>query len=238
MQHTLLISGKPKEIEVLFKDIKSVRLKIFPNGRICLSVPIGTPDTWIVDFLQSKLPWIEEKSKAFEETKSIEKEEHICSGGSIRILGRQYIIKLEEAKQKRIFIEDDKLFLQTTCLGNQDDIDSQFNNWWQKTAKAYFVSVVNAMYPIIKKHGVDMPDVYVKKMTTLWGSCSRASRKISLNFYLYKAPMPCIEYVILHELAHFLYPKHNRDFYDFLTIYMPDWKERKNILDYEIVLGI
>jgi hypothetical protein len=34
------------------------------------------------------------------------------------------------------------------------------------------------------------------------------------------------------------YPKHNKEFYNFLSIYMPDWKERKKILDYEVVQGI
>ena len=43
---------------------------------------------------------------------------------------------------------------------------------------------------------------------------------------------------ILHELAHFLYPRHDQNFHDFITIYMPDWQERKRLLDYEIVLGI
>ncbi|MEW6173072.1 MAG: M48 family metallopeptidase [Bacillota bacterium] len=47
-----------------------------------------------------------------------------------------------------------------------------------------------------------------------------------------------MDYVVLHELTHFLYPKHNKDFYEFLTVHMPDWKERKRILDYEIVKGL
>ena len=92
--------------------------------------------------------------------------------------------------------------------------------------------------PIIEKHGVEYPTVCVKKMRTLWGSCSRNNQKINLNFYLYKASVPCVEYVILHELTHFLYPHHDRDFYDFITIHMPDWQYRKQQLDYEFVLGI
>ncbi|MDR2159802.1 MAG: M48 family metallopeptidase [Treponema sp.] len=47
------------------------------------------------------------------------------------------------------------------------------------------------------------------------------------------ARRPCIEYVVLHELIHFLYPNHGREFYDFLTLYMPDWKGRKKVLDLE-----
>lgn len=42
----------------------------------------------------------------------------------------------------------------------------------------------------------------------------------------------------LHELLHFIYPKHNTQFYEALTVCMPDWKERKRLLDYEIVLGV
>ncbi|MCE5341970.1 MAG: M48 family metallopeptidase [Eubacteriales bacterium] len=78
----------------------------------------------------------------------------------------------------------------------------------------------------------------MRKMKTLWGSCSRNKGRISLNYYLYKASVPSIEYVILHELAHFIHPKHNKAFYDFLTIYMPDWEQRKAMLDYETVLGV
>ena len=83
-----------------------------------------------------------------------------------------------------------------------------------------------------------MPALRVKKMQTLWGSCSRKHHTINLNFYLFKAQVACVEYVILHELLHFIYPKHNDEFYATLTVLMPDWQERKRLLDYEIVLGV
>ena len=78
----------------------------------------------------------------------------------------------------------------------------------------------------------------IKKMKTLWGSCSKHFNKITLNEYLLKADIRCIEYVVFHELTHLIYNAHNKDFYDFLTIYMPDWKERKKRLDLEVVQGL
>jgi len=114
----------------------------------------------------------------------------------------------------------------------------QFERWWQKQSKSYFLVVIDGLYPVIAKHGIDKPALRVRKMRTLWGSCSRKHSKINLNYYLYKVPPPCIDYVVLHELTHFLYPKHNKDFYEFLTVYMPDWKERKRILDHKIVNGL
>ncbi|MCK9313586.1 MAG: M48 family metallopeptidase [Methanocorpusculum sp.] len=238
MDYHVTIVGKSLSVRVTHKNIKTVRLKVFPSGEIRLSVPLDTPDEWVAEFLNQKQKWIAEKVSKFEKTKAIEKETHIRSGAATRILGRQLVIQVEAASQKRIVKNDGKLFLYTTNPNDQENIDKQFNNWWQRKSKEYFIEVVDELYPIIQKHGIKKPKVVVKKMATLWGSCSRKMGRINLNYYLYKASLPCIEYVILHELTHFLYPHHDKDFYDFLTIYMPDWQERKKKLDYEIVLGV
>lgn len=238
MELRIDVKNKPTKIIVTYKDVKSVRLKVFPTHEIKLSVPLGTPEEWINNYVKSKSKWIEEKIQLFEQTKAIEKEVNIKSGVSTRILGRQFKIRVLYSKQKRVTIENSEVLLYTNCPENQDAVDQQFNNWWQKSSKQCFIMQLDKLYPIIEKHGISKPNVVVKKMKTLWGSCSRNRGIINLNYYLYKAPIPCMEYVILHELTHFLYPYHNKDFYDFLTIYMPDWKERKRQLDYEIVLGV
>jgi predicted metal-dependent hydrolase len=43
---------------------------------------------------------------------------------------------------------------------------------------------------------------------------------------------------VLHELLNFKYANHDADFYAFLTSLMPDWKQRKDILDEEIVMNL
>lgn len=237
MNYLVTIKGTQLPVTVSLKKMKQVRLKVFPSGEIKLSAPIGTPELWIKEYLTSKTPWIEEKLDLFAQTRAVEKEEHFISGSSTRILGRQLTIQVHNARRKQIIREDGILHVFTPEM-EQQKIDKQVSNWWQKTAKQYFQDVVDRMYPIIEKHGIVRPTVCVKKMTTLWGSCSRKNQKVNLNYYLYKASVPCVEYVILHELAHFLYPYHNKDFYDFITIHMPDWRDRKKQLDYEFVLGI
>ena len=237
MEYSVTVKGTELPVAVSLKKMKQVRLKVFPSGEIKLSAPIGTPESWIKEHLRSKTPWIEEKLELFVQTKAVEKEEHFISGASSRILGRQLTIQVHEAKRKQIVREDGVLHIYTTET-EQSLIDKQVNNWWQQTAKRYYQDIVDRLYPIIEKHGIERPSVCVKKMSTLWGSCSRKNLTVNLNYYLYKASVPCVEYVILHELTHFLYPHHNKDFYDFITIHMPDWQERKKQLDYEFVLGI
>ena len=237
MDFSVTIKGTTLPVAVSLKKMKQVRLKVFPNNEIKLSAPNGTPEEWIAEYLLSKTPWIEEKLDLFVQTRAIEKEEHFTSGSSTRIMGQQMTILVHKAAKKQI-IQEDRFLQVFTPEIEQKNIDKQVNNWWQQTSKKYYQSIVNRLYPIIEKHGVAKPIICVKKMSTLWGSCSRTKHTINLNFYLYKASVPCIEYVILHEMAHFLYPFHNREFYEFLTIHMPDWKERKKQLDTEVVQGL
>ena len=238
MEYNLQTSWGNLPVEILFKDIKFLRLKVFPGAEIKLSVPLNTPEDFIADFLNQKLQWINKQLDIFGQTAAVEKEQNIKAGTSTRILGRQLSIKIIPAARKRIIRDDRWLLIYTTESGNQENIDKQFFNWWQKNSKQYFLSQLEKMFPIVQKYGVEMPDLRVRKMQTLWGSCSRKHSAINLNYYLYKAPVACVEYVILHELLHFIYPKHNKSFYETLTVLMPDWQERKRLLDYEIVLGV
>lgn len=237
MAYSVTVKGKTVPVAVSLKKMKQVRLKVFPSGEIKLSVPVGTPETWISEYLSTKTSWIEEKVDLFVQTRAVEKEEHFISGSSTRVLGRQLTIQVHESRRKQVYQEDSVLHVFTPET-DQQKIDAQVNNWWQRTSRQYFQEVIERLYPIIEKHDIARPGVCVKKMSTLWGSCSRRTQKVNLNFYLYKASVPCVEYVILHELTHFLYPYHNKDFYDFITIYMPDWQDRKKQLDYEFVLGV
>lgn len=238
MEYSLQTCRGLLPVEITFKDMKSLRLKVFPGSEIKLSVPLNTPEDFIINFLNQKLMWINKQLNVFSQTAAVEKEQAIKTGTATRILGRQLSIKLIPAARKRIVRDDRWLLIYTTETDNQENIDKQFFNWWQKHSKQYFLSQLEKMFPIVQKYGVEMPDLRVKQMQTLWGSCSRKHHTINLNFYLFKAPVACVEYVILHELLHFIYPKHNDEFYATLTVLMPDWQERKRLLDYEIVLGV
>ncbi|KJS16938.1 MAG: hypothetical protein VR69_07110 [Peptococcaceae bacterium BRH_c4b] len=240
MKENSCITGLFSGIEVIIerKSVKKIRLKVFPDGVVKLSAPLGVADEWINDYLNSKTKWIEKSLNYFKDTGANEFETIIRSGISTRILGRQKRIIVNEGKSYKIEQKEDYVFIQSPATGDKQALQKQFERWWQKQSKSYFLLVIERLYPIIAKHGIDKPVLQVRKMKTLWGSCSSKHGKINLNYYLYKASPPCIDYVVLHELTHFLYPKHNKDFYEFLTVHMPDWQERKRILDHEIVKGL
>ena len=52
-----------------------------------------------------------------------------------------------------------------------------------------------------------------------------------MNLELIKRPPDCLEYVLVHELAHLLEPSHNRRFQAIMDEFLPDWRERKQVLN-------
>ena len=86
------------------------------------------------------------------------------------------------------------------------------------------------MYLLVKPYGVKYPMVKIRTMKSKWGSCQPQQGKITLNGSMIASPKEAIEYVVLHELAHFVHPNHSKKFYEFVETLMPDWKTRKEKL--------
>ena len=133
------------------------------------------------------------------------------------------------AYSKRVYISQEGKLIHVCSpdIDNQEKLFIQFDKWWRKESLSIIKQRIEQWYPIIEKYGVSKPRICIRKMKTLWASCSINRSTVTFNQYLIKAKIPCIDYVILHELAHFLYPNHSKQFYNFISIHMPDWKERK-----------
>lgn len=234
----LVLAKEEIVVSVERKDVRSVHLVVSPNGQVRLSAPFGVSDEWLHSYLFHKTGWIQRCLDRFRETEPNEVENSISSGMSVHVLGRQVRIVVRHARVYSVDREEDVVCIASPASGDAIAVKRQFERWWQQESGLYFGRSIDQLYPIIERHGCERPSLRIVRMETLWGSCSKELTRVNLSSYLYKAPPACIDYVVLHELIHFLFPKHNKDFYDFLTIYMPDWQERKHILDHETVHGL
>lgn len=73
--------------------------------------------------------------------------------------------------------------------------------------------------------------VVVRKMTTRWGSCNSRKGYINLSLNLIEKAPELVEYVVLHELTHLIYPHHQKSFYSFIAALMPDFRSREKRLN-------
>lgn len=94
-----------------------------------------------------------------------------------------------------------------------------------------FQAVLDRMIPHFEPFGVTMPALKIRCMKSRWGSCAYKQGAITLNSRLLQAPEACLEYVVAHELAHFIHPDHSSHFYSLLSHVMPDYKARKKLLE-------
>ena len=79
--------------------------------------------------------------------------------------------------------------------------------------------------------GVKTERFSVRKMKTRWGSCTPLTRSIRLNSELGRKSPECLEYVVVHELAHLIERSHNARFKAILDRFMPDWREIEGLLN-------
>lgn len=230
---------KKAEVTIFYKPIKNVHLKVFRDLRVNLSLPLDVPDEWIVKFLEERKDWISKQLDKYQKSKGYNNLSSFKSGSSTQYLGKDRRI-IKELSPKNYVEEDEKKIILHLKNTEDDELSQRvLEKWWREQATLIFESEVDGLFDsVFKKYNIEKPIVCIRKMKTLWGSCTPSKSKITLNEYLLKADIRCIQYVVLHEMTHLLYPYHNKDFYSFLTIQMPDWKERKKELDLEVVQGL
>ena len=79
--------------------------------------------------------------------------------------------------------------------------------------------------------GVKLERFFVQQMKTKWGSCNPGKRSIRLNTDLAKKPPECLEYIVVHEMAHLLLRHHNDRFGNLMNECLPNWKMLRRILN-------
>lgn len=226
-------------VKLLRKKIKNVHLKVFRSLDVVLSVPEHIQNEWINSFLSSRQKWIDNQIAKYKKTSGFNNLLNIRNGSSTQFLGKDMRIYKEASLTNRVEIDEKKVYLFVTDITDEELIQKLFSKWWRQTAETFYKQEVDHYYEtVIRKYNIDKPQIAIRKMKTLWGSCTPKKNKITLNEYLLKANVRCIQYVVLHEMTHLLYPNHNSDFYNFLTVHMPDWQERKKQLDIEVVQGL
>lgn len=227
------------DVKIVRKNIKNVHLKVFRSLEVVLSVPMQVPQEWIENFLSKRIKWIDEQITKYKLSGGTNTLDSIKNGTSVQMLGKDMRVVFEEASKNSIEVDEKRITLLLKNVTDEEFAQKLFLKWWKQAAEDVFQNELDTLYEkIFKKYQVAKPDIYVRKMKTLWGSCTPSKSKVTFNNYLFKANLRCIQYVVLHELTHLIYPNHSKQFYDFLTIHMPDWQERKKQLDTEVVQGL
>ncbi len=230
-QHTVNCNGLPVSFALIRKKVKNINLRVKPDSTVVVSANRTVSIEQVKGFVERKGPWILKNISRF----ALEKEDRSAlqfrEGDIIYYLGIPHKLTISAVEGKegvsregrtiRLSIRDNSNFALREWI---------FNRWLKQQAEAVFNDAVERILAGLDRYWIEKPLITIRTMKSRWGSCSFTKRKITLNTELLKFPLPCIDYVVLHELAHFVHHKHDRAFYNFLSQFMPDYKEWQQLL--------
>lgn len=136
-------------------------------------------------------------------------------------------------KGNLVEIDDEviKLIIKQKFVLNEAYIKRIYEEWLRNKCFDICKIYVDEYYNKMQKFGVIFPKIRIKKLKSRWGCCIPKLCQVEFAMNLVKTPKECIEYVVVHELAHLKYVYHDDKFYNFVSLFIPDWKKRRDILN-------
>ena len=205
------IDGIIYDVIIEKKKIKNTYLRVKEDLNIYVTTSYLTPNYLIKKFVNSNIDFI--KKQINKQEKRLEKKlDYYYLGEKIDVVVINNI--------KNTTFENNTLYVR-----NKSDIEK----WYKKQMKEVFKEHLDKIYSIFTEK-VPYPSLTIRKMSTRWGVCNRKLIKVTLNSELiYKDP-EYLDYVIVHELSHFIHFDHGKGFWQLVSENCPEYKRlRKEI---------
>ena len=232
IKRSVIVEGREICYQLERKNVKNLNLRVRKDGSVFVSANDRVPCKEIDLFIQSKASYILKANDHFHEMEQYKPQpKQYVSGETFYIQGRGLRLQVSQAKKDTISSDGVYIFLETKDINDVEKKRRLVTHFLDQECKTVVNEVMEDLYPLVKKYGIENPTLRIRDMETRWGSCLAKKKIITLNKRLLESPRNCIEYVVMHELCHLIHPNHSKQFYSFLTMLMPDWKERKVYLD-------
>jgi predicted metal-dependent hydrolase len=216
-------------VEVTQKDIKNVHLSVHPpHGRVSIAAPLHLSITAIRAFAIGKLSWIRQQQRKLQEQERETPREYL-DRESHYVWGRRCLLRVvEHDAPPSVEWRHHRLILAVRPGMDEGRRADVLQAWYREQLR-------EAAKPLTaeweRRLDVRVNRMFIQRMKTRWGSCNPASHAIRLNTDLAKKPRECLEYILVHELAHLLEPTHNARFVALMDRFLPGWQLRRDQLN-------
>ena len=202
-----IYKDKSYEIEIIRKNNKNTYLRVKDN-KIIVTTGYFTSVRQISNLIENNTGFI---------NKLLDKNINKLLDDTFKLFGKSYDIIYgpfdTEINGDKIYTKDDKSFNKFFTKYIFNVYSERLDYWYNKFEE-------NIPYPNLK----------IRKMTSRWGVCNIKNHNVTLNLELSKYDIIALDYVIVHELSHFIYPNHSKYFWSLVSKYYPNYKEVRKIL--------
>jgi len=227
-------AGAEIPVAVAFGDRKTLTIVVHPDLRVAVSAPKVRTLAEVLAKVERRGRWILRQRRYFEQFLPRLPERRYVSGETFMFLGRQYRLKVHPDTVKLAALHGGSLEIRGPAREDHEGIKALVVDWYRKHARAAFERRLLRCWQLVRRHDIPEPSLRIRRMKRRWGSCGK-NGTILLNTELVRAPVHCIDYVIVHELCHLRFPHHSDRFYRLLALVMPDWQRRKTRLEQVLV---
>ena len=216
-------------VDVFLKDIKNVHLGVYPpDGRVRISAPSRMNLDTIRVFAISKLGWIKQQQKKFRGQERETPREYL-DRESHYVWGKRYLLKVtEDNEAPSVELKHSRMLLRVRPGTDDEKRRAIVEQWYREQIKKAVAPLIVKWEPVM---GVKVERFFVQRMKTKWGSCTADTLSIRLNTDLSKKPPECLEYIVVHEMAHLLVRHHNYRFSNLMDRCLPNWKLLRQTLN-------
>lgn len=209
-------------VEILRKPVRYLRLTVRrPDGRIRLTAPTRTTEAAMREVILQKEAWIRKHQAAFL-TQAPPAPLRYEPGETHYYQGQPYRLHVQErAGRPAVACVGDELHLAVPAGATLLQRQQALAAWRRRQLQAQLPALLAKWEPVV---GAQAHAWGIKQMKTRWGTCSIRARRIWLNLELSKWPLPCLEYVVVHELTHLHERLHNARFWHLLGQALPGWQ--------------
>jgi predicted metal-dependent hydrolase len=209
---------------------RTVGIAIEPDRRVIVMAPRSAAPERVTALVTRRIRWIRRQWDRIDALPSPATPRQWVSGETHRYLGRQYRLKVRRAEPQKVRLQGGYFVVSVADPGSTRHIRSLMETWYRERAEALLPARVERAIASTTWLEVQPPAIRVGVLWTRWGSTSRAGR-ITFNVDLVKAPLPCVDYVVAHELVHLRIPNHSPAFWRMLSRVMPDWRKWRERLE-------
>jgi len=201
------INNEIYEVVIIRKDNKNIYIRVKEDLKIYVTCPKKISEKYIEDLLNKSKYSIskmidKQKNKKYKEEKNI----GYYLGNKIDIVFCN-IVNEPKLEENRLLVRNKK----------------ELDKWYKKRCEIDFKILLDNIYNIIEEK-IPYPKIKLRKMKSRWGVCNRKDNSITLNIELIKYEQYIINYVIVHELVHFIHFNHSIKFWNTVGKYYPNYK--------------
>jgi predicted metal-dependent hydrolase len=228
--HTVNYGKTRVDFSLSYSARKTLGISVDPDLSIRVVAPRNTTLEKIKDKVEQKARWIVKQKEFFADFLPKSPRREYVSGETHLYLGKQYRLRFVKSSEKKVRMNGGGIIVYSPDSSDKTLIKQLLNEWYREHALRIFEWRIIQNLEKFKKYNLTYPELVVRRMEKRWGSCTPGGT-ITLNPEIIKAPVGCIDYVIVHELCHMIHRNHDKKFYKLQAKVGPEWMKWKMKLE-------